>query len=312
VTHYRDRLRAGHNGNQEDEQVKPERPLRRVSNWSGDALSALCAVLAMTAAAPAAGGEASAAGETRAITVFAAASLTDAIGEIAREFTAGGGATGTDSATHAPVRTSFAASSVLARQIEAGAPAEVFISADVEWMDYLDARHLLRAGTRRALLGNRLVLIAPEASSVQVTLVPHVDLTAALGGGRLATGDPDSVPVGRYAQAALTRLGVWQQLAPQLVRAENVRAALEYVARGEATLGIVYRTDALAEKRVRIVATFPADSHPPIIYPVALTAGASPGAVAFEAFLASDAARAIFIHYGFEPPPLRTSRSDSP
>lgn len=294
--------------------MKTERPLRRLSNSVRDALTALSLALAIAAAAPAAGQEAAAASrETQAITVFAAASLTDAIGEIARVFTAGGvAAAGTESAAHAPVRTSFAASSVLARQIEAGAPADVFISADVEWMDYLDARHLLRAGTRRALLGNRLVLIAPEASGVQVTLVPHVDLTAALAGGRLATGDPDSVPVGRYAQAALTRLGVWEQLAPQLVRAENVRAALEYVARGEATLGIVYRTDALAEKRVRVVATFPADSHPPIIYPVALTVGASPEAAAFEAFLTSEAARGIFIRYGFEPPPLRTSRSDSP
>jgi molybdate transport system substrate-binding protein len=312
VTHYRNALRAGDNGDAEDKHVKPGRLLRRLSNSARDALTPLCVVLAATAAAPAVGAAASAARETQAITVFAAASLADAVGEIARVFTAGGGATGTESATHAPVRTSFAASSVLARQIEAGAPADVFISADVEWMDYLDARHLLRAGTRRALLANRLVLIAPETSSVQVTLVPHVDLTAALGGGRLATGDPDSVPVGRYAQAALTRLGVWEQVAPQLVRAENVRAALEYVARGEAALGIVYRTDALAEKRVRIVATFPPDSHPPIIYPVALTAGASPEAASFEAFLASEAARGIFMRYGFDPPPLRTSRSDSP
>ena len=292
--------------------MKPERPLRRLSRWARSAQTALCLVLAVAAGVRAGAAQADASSETQAITVFAAASLADAIEEIARVFTAGGGAAGTNSATHAVVRTSFAASSVLARQIEAGAPADVFISADVEWMDYLDARHLLRAGTRRALLGNRLVLVAPETSTVQVTLVPHVDLTAALAGGRLATGDPDSVPVGRYAQAALTRLGVWQQLAPQLVRAENVRAALEYVARGEAALGIVYRTDALAEKRVRVVATFPADSHPPIIYPLALTVGASPEATAFETFLESAAARGIFIRYGFEPLPLRTSRSDSP
>jgi len=267
---------------------------------------------AVLLAAIAAAAPAEAAREGPAITVFAAASLADAMDEVSRAFTASTGTAGAGLSAHIPVRISYAASSVLAKQIEAGAPADVFISADIEWMDYLEKRHLLRPGTWHPLLGNRLVLIAPVASNVRVTLAPHVDLMAALAGGRLATGDPDSVPAGRYARAALTWLGVWEQIAPGLVRAENVRAALEYVARGEASLGIVYRTDALAEKRVRVVDTFPGDSHPPIVYPVALTAGAAPEAAAFEAFLESNAAREIFARYGFEPLPLRTSRSGSP
>jgi len=246
-----------------------------------------------------------------AILVFAAASLAGPMDEIARAFTTRDAEPGQSAAPRVPVRTSFAASSVLAKQIEAGAPADVFLSADTEWMDYLDQRQLMRPGTREELLGNELVLIAPAGSTVQVTLGPEVDLTAALAGGRLATGDPDSVPVGRYAQQALTRLGVWEKIAPRLVRAENVRAALEYVARGEATLGIVYRTDALAEKRVRLVDVFPASTHAPIVYPVALTAHASAEAAAFEAFLEGDAARQIFVRYGFERLPLRTSRSGS-
>ena len=272
------------------------------AGWAASVLLA-----GMAAAAPA-----QAAREGPAITVFAAASLADAIDEVSRAFAAGTGTTGAGLPAHIPVRTSYAASSVLAKQIDAGAPADVFISADLEWMVFLEKRHLLRPGTWHPLLGNRLVLIAPAASTVHVMLAPHVNLTAALAGGRLATADPDSVPAGRYAQAALTRLGVWEQVAPQLVRAENVRAALEYVARGEATLGVVYRTDALAEKRVRVLDTFPADSHPPIIYPVALTAGAAPEAAAFEAFLESNTAREIFSRYGFEPLPVRTSRSGSP
>ena len=269
-------------------------------------------VAAVLFAGIAAAAPAQAAPEGPTITVFAAASLADALNEVARAFSAGAGTVGAGAATRLPVRTSFAASSVLAKQIEAGAPADVFISADVEWMDYLEKRQLVRAGTRHPLLGNRLVLIAPAASDGRVRLAPPGGFTAALAGGRLATGDPDSVPVGRYAQAAFTTLGIWEQVAPQLVRAENVRAALEYVARGEATLGVVYRTDALAEKRVRVVDTFPADSHPPIVYPMALTAGAAPEAASFEAFLESNAAREIFARYGFEPLPVRTSRSGSP
>ncbi|MGH8266560.1 MAG: molybdate ABC transporter substrate-binding protein [Steroidobacteraceae bacterium] len=235
------------------------------------------------------------------VLVFAAASLTDARGEVARAFTARTSEV-RGTAEHIPIKTSFAASSVLARQIEAGAPADVFLSADIQWMDYLGRRHLLQPGSRRDLLANRLVLIAPADSLVRVSLRHGVDFDAALKGGRLATGDPDSVPVGRYAQAALTWLGVWEHVSARLVRAENVRAALEYVARGEAPLGIVYRTDALAEKRVRVVEVFPAESHAPIVYPVALTTRATAEAARFETFLTGDAARQIFLRYGFELP----------
>jgi molybdate transport system substrate-binding protein len=247
-----------------------------------------------------------------AVLVFAAVSLADAVGEIERAYTARAAAPGENAGGEAAVRASFAASSVLAKQIEAGAPADLFVSADPEWMDYLEQRHLLRAGSRHDLVGNQLVLIAPVGSTVQLALVPpHVDFSRALGNGRLAVGDPDSVPAGRYAQAALRHLGAWDQVAPHLVRCDNVRAALEFVARGEAALGIVYRTDALAEKRVRVVDVFPADSHPPIIYPVALTSTATPQAAAFEDFLESDTAAQIFARHGFRVLPLRTSRSGS-
>jgi molybdate transport system substrate-binding protein len=222
--------------------------------------------------------------------VFAAASLTDALQQADAAFTA---------ATGVAVQESFAASSVLAKQIEAGAPADVFFSADTDWMDYLAKHELLASGSRRDLLGNALVLIAPADSSVQLKIAPGFDLLGALHGGHLATGDPDSVPAGLYARAALTKLGVWQQVEPQLVRAENVRAALAYVARGEASLGIVYRTDAEAEKRVRIVDVFPADSHPPIVYPLALTRRAGPQAQRYAAFLSSAAVRQIFLQRGF-------------
>jgi len=225
-----------------------------------------------------------------ALVVFAAASLGDALAQVDAAFT---------SRARIRVEASFAASSVLARQIEAGAPAEVFFSADPEWMDYLAQRALLQPGSRHDLLGNALVLIAPGDSPVRLHIAPGFNLAGALGGGRLATGDPDSVPAGRYARAALTKLGVWPQLSGRLVAAENVRAALEYVARGEAPLGIVYRTDAQAEKRVRVVDVFPSDSHPPITYPVALTSGASPAAARYAAFLSSDEAREIFARAGF-------------
>src|SRR5580704_6297158 len=210
--------------------------------------------------------------------VFAAASLTDALEEANRAFTAD---------THVAVKTSYAGSSVLAKQIEAGARADVFFSADREWTDYLEKRGLLRPGTRHDVLGNALVLIAPTDSTVQLKIAPHFALAAALAGGRLACADPDSVPAGLYARAALTQLGVWDAVAPRLARAENVRAALAYVARGETPLGIVYQTDAQAEKRVRVVDVFPADTHPPIVYPVALIAKAQPQAAAYLDFLRS-------------------------
>lgn len=228
------------------------------------------------------------------LVVFAAASLTEVLDEVDRAFTAH---------TKLPVRASYASSSAIAKQIEAGAPADVFIAADHQWMDYLDKHGLLQPGSRRDVVANALVLIAPADSRVQLKIAPHFALAAALGDGRLATGDPDSVPAGDYARTALTRLGVWQSVASRLARAENVRAALAYVARGEAPLGIVYRTDALAEKRVRIVDTFPADTHPPITYPAAATAGASPETGQYLKFLASAEARGIFTRYGFTLPP---------
>jgi molybdate transport system substrate-binding protein len=228
----------------------------------------------------------------REIVVFGAASLTDVLGEIAAAFTRD---------TGIAVKTSFAASSALARQIEAGTRADVFFPADLEWMDYLASRKLIRNATRREAVANRLVLIAPADSKASVKLAPGLSLTAALAGGRLATGDPDSVPVGKYAQAALTKLGAWKQVDARLIRAENVRAALAYVARGEAALGVVYATDARLEPKIRIVGTFPATSHPPIHYPVAATATAGAEGVRFVEYVASAAARPVFVKYGFEP-----------
>jgi molybdate transport system substrate-binding protein len=228
----------------------------------------------------------------RELVVFGAVSLTDVLGEIATAFTRD---------TGIAVKTSFAASSALARQIESGTRADVFFPADLEWMDYLAARKLIRHATRREVVANRLVLIAPADRRASVKLAPGLSLTAALAGGRLATGDPDSVPVGKYAQAALTKLGAWNQVEARVIRAENVRAALAYVARGEAALGIVYRTDARLEPKVRVVDTFPENSHPPIHYPIAATATAGAEGVRFVEYVASAAARPAFVKYGFEP-----------
>jgi molybdate transport system substrate-binding protein len=226
------------------------------------------------------------------VTVFAAASLKTALEEVAKPFTA---------ATGIPVRFSFAASSALARQIEAGAPADLFASADREWMDHLEGRGLVGNGTRRDLLGNRLVVVAPAGAPLRDLALDAASIRAAVGSGRIATGEVTSVPVGRYAKAALERLNLWDEVRPRLAQAENVRAALAFVARGEAPLGIVYETDARAEPRVRVVATFPADSHPPIVYPFALTAGArqAEGARRLLAHLAGPQARAVFEAQGF-------------
>jgi molybdate transport system substrate-binding protein len=226
------------------------------------------------------------------ITVFAAASLTNVLQELGDAFTK-------DSAV--AVRFSFAASSTLARQIENGSPADLFFSADLEWMDYLQNKQLIQAASRRDMLGNRLVLIAPAASTVKLKIEPHFKLAAALGQDHLATGDPDSVPVGRYAQQALTNLGVWNEVAPKLVRADSVRSALAFVDRGEASLGIVYSTDALIDKDVRVIDVFPKDSHKPIIYPAALTNTANAHAAKFLVFLRTPAADVAFKHYGFTP-----------
>ena len=235
---------------------------------------------------------ASAAEKTQAVLVFAAASLTEVLDDLGRDFT---------TRTHISVKSSVAASSALAKQIEAGAPADVFFSADLEWVNYLEQRRLLRPGSRRDVVTNRLVLIAPADSKVSVKIAPGFDLLQALGDGKLATGDPDSVPVGKYAHSALEKLGVWDSVSGRIVRAENVRAALAFVARGEAPLGIVYRTDALAEKRVRIVDVFPQSSHPLIVYPIALTIRANREAQRFADFVTSDAAKPIFRKYGFQP-----------
>lgn len=228
--------------------------------------------------------------------VFAAASLTSVLDEIGTAYTR---------QTQQPVKFSYAASSGLARQLEAGANADVFFSADLEWMDYVQARNLIDRSTRRNVLSNRLVLVAPADSKIELKIAPGFKLAEALGNGRLATGDPESVPVGKYARSALTSLGVWNDVADKLVRADNVRSALAFIARGETPLGIVYETDAKVEKRVRVVDFFPADSHPPIVYPVAVTAKARPAARQFVEFLRSAPAQEAFKKYGFQDPPKR-------
>lgn len=226
-----------------------------------------------------------------ALKVFAAASLKESLDLIAAEWTR---------ESDIRVSISFAASSVLARQIEAGAPADVFICADAEWMDYLQSRKLIAASTRIELVGNGLVLIAPAASQVPALALERSALRTALGSGRLAIGEVDSVPAGRYARQALITLGLWEEVVGQLAQAENVRAAMAFVARSEAPLGIVYATDARAEPRVRVLARFPVSSHERIVYPAASTAaGASKNAGSFLNYLKSPPARAIFEQAGF-------------
>jgi len=225
------------------------------------------------------------------ITVFAAASLTDALQAVGKAYTA---------KTGVPVRFSFAASNLLAKQIEAGARADVFVSADRQWMDYVARAGFVAAGSRRNLLRGRLVLVAPADSRTALRIVPNFALAWALGpSGRLAVGDPDYVPAGRYAKTALTRLGVWGAVQGKLARADNVRVALSYVARHAAPLGIVYETDARAEPGVKIVGVFPENSHPPIDYPVGVLRGASPAAHGFAAYLNGAQSKAIFRRFGF-------------
>ena len=257
-------------------------------------VGALAAVLSLGAAG------ARSADSPPGVLVFAAVSLANVLGDLDKAYIARSGV---------PVTSSLAASSILAKQIEAGAPADVFFSADLQWMDYLQQRGLLRPGSRRDIAGNSLVLIAPAGSAVRASIAPGFDLAALLGGGRLAVADPDSVPAGIYARAALENLGVWNSVAARMVRGENVRAALAYVARGDAPLGIVYRTDALVEPRVRVVGVFPAASHPPIVYPAALTRRAGREAARYLAFIASAEARPIFRKWGFEP--LAASKSSA-
>jgi molybdate transport system substrate-binding protein len=224
------------------------------------------------------------------VTVFAAASLTDALQEI-------GAAYGREKSTR--VVFSFAASMTLARQIELSAGPDLFIAADTESMDYLDQRNRIAKASRLDLLANRLVLVAPANSNVALTIAPQMKLADSLRGGRLAMANVDSVPAGRYGKAALTTLGVWTSVADKLAQGEDVRATLAYVARGEAPLGIVYATDARAEPRVRVVGAFPENTHPPIVYPAALTSEANTNAAQFFAYLRGPQARAAFERAGF-------------
>jgi molybdate transport system substrate-binding protein len=235
---------------------------------------------------------AGAAGAAEIFTVFAAASLKNALDENLRIYE-----------TRAGVRVvaSYAASSALARQIEAGAPADVFISADLDWMNYVALHKLIRPQTRMNLLRNRLVLVAPADSPVSVTIAPGVPLAGLLRGGRLAMANPDSVPAGKYGKAALEALGLWKDLRPRIAAAENVRAAMALVSRGEAPLGVVYRTDAAADPRVKVVGTFPESTHAPIVYPIALTASGRPPAGDFLRWLSGPEAQAVFAKHGFLP-----------
>ena len=227
----------------------------------------------------------------KSITVFAAASLKNALDEVDSLFTRQSGI---------KVVASYAASSSLMKQIEQGAPADVFLSADIDWMDYGIKHNLIKNDTRKDLLGNRLVLIAPKDSKIgNVTIAPGFDLAALVGSGRIATGDVRAVPAGLYAKAALEKLGIWPSVESKIAMAENVRAALVLVARGEAPLGIVYETDAKVDPSVKIIGVFPENSHPPIIYPVAMTKDAKPDAAQYLAFLTTPEAKAVFERYGF-------------
>jgi molybdate transport system substrate-binding protein len=235
-------------------------------------------------------GTASAAGD---LVVFAAASTTNALTEIGELFAAG---------NKGRITPSFASSSTLAKQIESGAPADLFLSADLKWMDYLEEKGNLAPGTRRNLLGNRLVLIVPaESSEPPLTPEPGMNLAGLLGNeGRLSMGDPGHVPAGTYAKAAMEKLGLWDQVRERLAPAKDVRAALVLVERSEAPLGIVYATDAAVSTKVRVLGSFPEESHPPVVYPVAAVKGPNQAAaVAFIGFLASPEARAVFEKHGF-------------
>ncbi len=232
-----------------------------------------------------------AAADTPSLTVFAAASMKNALDDVDAAFT---------KKTGIKVVASYDASSALIKQIEAGAPADAFVSADLKWMDYGAQKKLINDDTRVNLLGNTLVLIAAKDSKIDhVDIKPGFDLAKLAGDGRIATGDVKAVPVGLYAQAALQKLGVWDQVEPKMAMTQNVRAALTLVARGETPLGIVYSTDAKVEPGVKVVATFPEETHEPIVYPVAATATAKPDVTSYLAFLRSSAAKAIFESYGF-------------
>jgi molybdate transport system substrate-binding protein len=226
------------------------------------------------------------------VTLFAAASTTNAVTEIGDLFAA---------RKMGKVVHSFASSSTLAKQIENGAPVNVFVSADKKWMDYLDERKLIIPSSRVDLLGNRIVLIAPADSRATIEIRPHFDLAGLLGDGHLAMGDPSHVPAGIYGKEALEKMGVWYQVKAKVARAKDVRAALALVERGETPLGVVYSTDAAITKKVRVVAEFPRNSHPPIVYPAAIVAGNETAAAKrLLDFLKGPAAKAVFEKYGFE------------
>lgn len=227
----------------------------------------------------------------RAPLVFAAASLQESLNAVADAWVA---------RHHDRPTISFAASSALARQIDAGAPADIFISADEPWMDDVQKNGLVAPGTRISFLANTLVLVAPAGTTGMVSIKPGFPLAQKLGDGKLAMADPDSVPAGKYGKASLTALGVWPQVEGKVVRGDSVRAALAFVERGEAPYGIVYATDAFASKKVRVVGVFPNSSHAPITYPIArLSAASSPDAEGFRRFVISKEGRAIFRKYGF-------------
>jgi molybdate transport system substrate-binding protein len=243
----------------------------------------LCFLVMLTAGLPA---------RAEYVFVLAAASLQNALDDAVQDF---------DKTSGDNVRVSYGASSALAKQIENAAPADIFISADLDWMDYVEKAKMVKPGTRANLLANKLVLVAPADHAVPVAIAANFPLAQRLGAdGRLAMADPDSVPAGKYGKGALENLGVWNSVENRIARAEDVRAALRLVARGEAPLGIVYATDAAAEPGVKIVGTFPDSSYKPIIYPIAqLTSGTSAHAGKFEAYLRSDKAAPFFVKQGF-------------
>ena len=230
--------------------------------------------------------------------IFAAASLKPSLDEIMAT---------PDAKAIGEIKASYAASSQLAHQIESGAPAALFISADEDWMDAVASKNRIVADTRVDLLGNALVLVAPKDSTIKLTIAPKFDLVGALGkDGRIALGEPNSVPAGKYAKSSLTALGVWDAVQPRIVSADNVRAALNFVAKGEAPLGVVYRSDAISEPAVRVVDTFPESTHAPIVYPAAvLTDHDTPAARKLLALLRAPGTQAIFRRYGFDAPPAK-------
>ncbi len=258
----------------------------RAQTWLGRGLG-LVAALVLAASLPhttarAQGGD---------LVVFAAASLKNALDDINAQW---------KKETGKEAKISYAASPALAKQIEGGAPAQMFISADIPWMDYVDQKNLIKKDTRSNLLGNRIVLVAPKDKAQPIDIKPGFDLAKVIGDGRLSMANIDSVPAGKYGKAALETLGVWNSVSGKIAQAENVRAALLLVSRGEAPAGIVYQTDAAADANVKIIGTFPENTHPPIVYPIALTANATHSdAAAFLAYIRSAKAKSLFEAQGF-------------